>query len=151
MVFAFFLLTGVALLALSSFSLAPVLSSGILFFVWFGYGFFRFSFGLLEGLVLLTVFSAFLSLFSGMNLVYSFLFLGLPMAMPLFFVKTFAKFQPRVKTLIGGLVYLNLSFAAAAWLFKVKDFNLYFLAILIFLAVLALEFMAAKILKKKGE
>lgn len=145
----FFLITGVFLLALSSFSLVPFLSTGVLFFAWLGYGFFRFSLKPIEVFTVFVVLAVFFSLFSGLNIFSVFLLLGLPPAILLPVFKRFANLNLPLKTFLGGSIYLVLTFLGTNFL-GLARFILVIYSILTLFVLVMLEFFATRTLKKIG-
>ncbi len=146
----FFLIAAVFLLALSSFSLAPFLSTGVLFFAWLGYGFLRFSFKLSEVFIALVILAVFFSLLSGLNVFFGFLLLSLPLIIPLLAFKNFAKLSVPLKTFFGGLIYLILIFLGMGFLGLIS-FVLLVYSVPVLFALVALEFFVMKVLKKRDE
>ncbi len=134
-------------MALSSFSLVPFLSTGFLFFAWLGYGFLRFPFKLIEVFATLMVFGVFFSLLSGLGVFLSLALLSLPLAIPLLIFKPLSKFDPPLKTFLGGLGYLILIFLGTS-LLGFGSFVLMFYSILTLSVLVLMEFLAAKIIKR---
>lgn len=127
-------------MALSSFSLAPFLSTGVLFFAWLGYGFLRFSLELIEVFAALVIFGVFFALLSGLNIFISFLLLSLPLVIPLLLFKSFTKLSIPLKTFFGGLIYLVLIFLGMSF-FGLGSFVLMVYSVPTLFALVALEFL----------
>ncbi len=130
---------------LSSFSLAPFLSTGVLFFAWLGYGFLRFSLELIEVFAALVIFGVFFALLSGLNIFISLLLLSLPLVIPLLLFKSFAKLNIPLKTFFGGLIYLILIFLEMNFL-RLGSFVLFIYSVLSLLMIVVIELAVFKII-----
>jgi len=144
----FFLVIGVFLLALSSFSLIPFLSAGFLFFAWLGYGFLRFSLKLIEVFAALVILAVFFAPLSGLNIFTGFLLLSLPLVIPLLMFKNFVKLNVSLKTFFGGLIYLILIFFGMDFL-GLGSFVLMVYSIPTLFVLVVLEFLISKMAAKK--
>ena len=141
----FFLVIGVFLLALSSFSLIPFLSAGFLFFAWLGYGFLRFSLKLIEVFAALVILAVFFAPLSGLNIFTGFLLLSLPLVIPLLMFKNFVKLNVSLKTFFGGLIYLILIFFGMNFL-GLGSFILFIYSVLSLLMIVVIELAVFKII-----